>query len=392
MRRRDITRMLLPTVAAAVAVPRTANAQSCMEPCYPRTQTEIDALVVPQNNAFPPGDVRRYGATGQEGAADHAAFVDAFKANDHIYVPPGTYLISSEIVVNRSGIRIEGGGMGNTILKLGAGAASGASCLRWSAYAEDVKISDLTIILSAGAANARGLRFAHLRSSRIVDVAIKGRSSANDDTTGIRFDGAGPGTFTGDVTIDRCHIVNHLIGVDVQGVCTTVRIVNSEFYGTGAALGVVNTRGVNIASTCTGALVSGCTFDQWTRGIYAEGSYLRQVGNYFEGSNPQWEWVRGAGNARIWGTSVGDILLGNGTPIFPRNDWDSCRVFGQAGLFAASDYSEASRGYSSTQNSWSLPPLKMGSYSLWVDSAGRLRIKNGVPASDADGAAIGSQS
>jgi hypothetical protein len=36
--------------------------------------------------------------------------------------------------------------------------------------------------------------------------------------------------------------------------------------------------------------------------------------------------------------------------------------------------------------------LVLGKHYLWVDSAGRLRVKNGVPASDADGTVVGTQS
>lgn len=36
-------------------------------------------------------------------------------------------------------------------------------------------------------------------------------------------------------------------------------------------------------------------------------------------------------------------------------------------------------------------PLQLGSYHLWVDSSGRLRIKNGVPTSDTDGTVVGTQ-
>jgi hypothetical protein len=37
-------------------------------------------------------------------------------------------------------------------------------------------------------------------------------------------------------------------------------------------------------------------------------------------------------------------------------------------------------------------PLYLGDYSLWVDSTGDLRIKNGAPASDTDGTIVGTQS
>jgi hypothetical protein len=37
-------------------------------------------------------------------------------------------------------------------------------------------------------------------------------------------------------------------------------------------------------------------------------------------------------------------------------------------------------------------PLNLGGYRLWVDSSGRLRIKNGAPTSDTDGTVVGTQS
>jgi hypothetical protein len=36
-------------------------------------------------------------------------------------------------------------------------------------------------------------------------------------------------------------------------------------------------------------------------------------------------------------------------------------------------------------------PIQLGTYQLWVDSSGRLRIKNGVPTSDTDGTVVGTQ-
>lgn len=37
-------------------------------------------------------------------------------------------------------------------------------------------------------------------------------------------------------------------------------------------------------------------------------------------------------------------------------------------------------------------PMYLGAYALWVDSAGKLRIKSGAPTTDLDGAVVGSQS
>jgi|GEM_PF-3130689 len=41
---------------------------------------------------------------------------------------------------------------------------------------------------------------------------------------------------------------------------------------------------------------------------------------------------------------------------------------------------------------WSVGPTRLGNHYLWVDAAGRLRIKDGAPTSDADGVVVGSQS
>ena len=41
---------------------------------------------------------------------------------------------------------------------------------------------------------------------------------------------------------------------------------------------------------------------------------------------------------------------------------------------------------------WDGTPLRLGSYHLWVDATGDLRIKNSAPVSDLDGTVIGTQS
>ena len=41
---------------------------------------------------------------------------------------------------------------------------------------------------------------------------------------------------------------------------------------------------------------------------------------------------------------------------------------------------------------WDGPTLKLGVHHLWVDADGHLRINNGPPASETDGAIVGAQS
>jgi hypothetical protein len=47
--------------------------------------------------------------------------------------------------------------------------------------------------------------------------------------------------------------------------------------------------------------------------------------------------------------------------------------------------------YGSASADWLQPPLKLGNYYLWVDSSGRLRIKDGEPTSGTDGTVVGAQ-
>lgn len=40
---------------------------------------------------------------------------------------------------------------------------------------------------------------------------------------------------------------------------------------------------------------------------------------------------------------------------------------------------------------WDSWPLQLGAYRLWMDSSGRLRVKNGAPTGDTDGTVFASQ-
>lgn len=53
---------------------------------------------------------------------------------------------------------------------------------------------------------------------------------------------------------------------------------------------------------------------------------------------------------------------------------------------------DAAGGVDIKQGTWNGGHLRLGNYHLWVDSAGKLRIKNGTPASDSDGTVVGTQS
>jgi hypothetical protein len=94
MLRRDISKALLATAAGSSLLVRQAKAQSCTPPCYPRTQAEIDANVVPSDPSYPPGNVKRYGAVGNGSNATVAirsANAVALVAGSSVYFPAGTY-------------------------------------------------------------------------------------------------------------------------------------------------------------------------------------------------------------------------------------------------------------------------------------------------------------
>ena len=44
-----------------------------------------------------------------------------------------------------------------------------------------------------------------------------------------------------------------------------------------------------------------------------------------------------------------------------------------------------------TSSAWNGNHLRLGAYRLWVDATGDLRIKNGAPTTDLDGAIVGTQ-
>jgi parallel beta-helix repeat protein len=63
---------------------------------YPRTAAEIASGVVPTSYIYPPGDVRRYGATGDGSTDDTLAINNALLSNSDVYVPDGTYMIDAD--------------------------------------------------------------------------------------------------------------------------------------------------------------------------------------------------------------------------------------------------------------------------------------------------------
>ena len=69
--------------------------------------------------------VRQFGATGNGVTNDTAAFQAAINASKDVYVPPGTYVISS-LTINTAAFRLTGAGRGVATLKLSTAAGQNA--------------------------------------------------------------------------------------------------------------------------------------------------------------------------------------------------------------------------------------------------------------------------
>lgn len=79
---------------ALAALPFAASAAIALR--ADRTEAEQLAGVWPSNWAYPPGDVRRYGAIGDKTTDDTGAFRRALRANRRI-VAPGNFRLAGQL-------------------------------------------------------------------------------------------------------------------------------------------------------------------------------------------------------------------------------------------------------------------------------------------------------
>lgn len=118
MLRRDLSRALLgATAVTALGVKPAAAQTSCNAPCYATTAAETAAGVTPTNLAYVQGDVRRYGADPSGVGNSTAAIQNALNVGADVYLPPGTYQITTALTNGVSGRRIYGAGPSASILR-----------------------------------------------------------------------------------------------------------------------------------------------------------------------------------------------------------------------------------------------------------------------------------
>ncbi len=157
---------------------------------YPITQEEIDAGVTPADYAHEPGNVRRYGAVGDGVTDDTAAIQAACNVLDRpepdngglVYLPNGTYMITSPIVIYTKTRFMGESRDGTTIIKttstvtpasatdslvcldlgtIGDGAGD-VNCILWVTHAirpTKIEIGHLTLTTDADSATSSPVRF-----------------------------------------------------------------------------------------------------------------------------------------------------------------------------------------------------------------------------------------
>jgi hypothetical protein len=378
MRRRDVPQALVATVGSmGLAVP-PARSQSAGENHYPRTAAEAAAGVTPTDFSCLPGSLQRYGADPTGARDSSPAWTNAIKANSRIFDDfpgGGSYRLASEVVISRFPITIKGSaknigsGTGGTQVTLAAAAGPGKACMRTTAFASCVRIEQVRFAWERVDTGQLALRFAgDLRSSRILDCGFVGRQSSDCNLVGIQLDGTG--TYTGDITVRDNYFSGLLLGVDVRGSCTTVRILENELYGyvSGAA-----SYGVRVGNRSTETLVAFNDMEGWTRGIYSEGGYVKQLGNTYEANEHNFEWQRGSGNDRIWNISLAETFVSGGAPLYPMNDQDKCVVLSGPGI-ADFDVTtlNAARGFRERRRS-----APLGEFTTEVFSSGNYSCAGG---------------
>jgi hypothetical protein len=103
MQRREISKVLLGSVAGSALLAQQAQAQTCTPPCYPITPRESSSGQTPVDYSYPTADLRRFGGVGN-GIADcttalqKAAAVSA-AGGGNVIIDAGTYRISSKLVI-----------------------------------------------------------------------------------------------------------------------------------------------------------------------------------------------------------------------------------------------------------------------------------------------------
>lgn len=175
------------------------------------------------------------------------AFTNAITDHDHIYIPPGTYLQSNRIWVNKSNVWIEGAGSGVTTLKIQDGNTGGFSQIDMrettGANISNIKVSGLTLDGNhsghTGSGNNCILVLSDISvTNSITDVFIEDCIIKESSQDGILMQGLANGTDDGfkptRVNIRNCSIHNNeRVGISQFKTLATM-VTGCTLYDNGA--------------------------------------------------------------------------------------------------------------------------------------------------------------
>jgi hypothetical protein len=300
----------------------------------PQTQSEEDAGITPTNEGYEPGDINRYGTNTTPGttnmtAALAAACLVASNGGPAVYIPAGTYLITSAVRLY-SGITIYGDG-DKSILKKTTDITVFDTDSATST--EGVVLKDFYILSTVtGATTKYDLDIINGVLFKVLCVRIKSGHGDSDysetNVGGIKFSQSGGGTAfsnwvhqcliqnnsvwfgqnVSDSVISECfvwgHVRNFAVRVDggniaVQncpgiipsqyngGVYLTSTCSNPKVEGNFLDGGIVDSGHGIVASAALGAMVHGNQFwNCFKGGIYATDiGFWTVTGNYFFNCN-----------------------------------------------------------------------------------------------------------
>lgn len=202
-----------------------------------------------------------------------------------------------------------------------------------------------------------------------------GRYNQNITITGCHFDGITV------ATVNLSNMSNFRIGPNnstatvgiAMATCSNyfVEDRNTFSFPTSVFLGQISTTAATITDT------NGTRYAQAMAARRSTNTdYLKFVGGNVNGNGAGFELYGGAHAT----TPSYAYLLANRT-IFKD----------QTGTTTFLDIDTASNVFGIGNGAWNGQRMKLGAYQFWVDSSGRLRIKNGNPSSDTDGTVVGAQ-
>ena len=391
--------------------------------------------------------VKDYGAVGDGVTDDTAAIQAALTVGGYIFFPAGNYLISSTLTLSKTSY------LTGAAASFGDSAAASNLVYTGSAVAlqigsgariYNVRIDTLRITASgsaASSASAIGLKLLNSNYAYITNLVVRGFAAGIgvqctasgsgigalntfagamvwSNKTGFSFAGASVGvadyssvlmggTVIGDGTAGTVGLIVDQYSQDLMAYGTDFEScdVCVDLYGNG------NTSGGGVK------LIGTRTEFQTTMAVRVNATTNRTslIGHRFAGGTSA-TWLSDSGvqtfrtdtdaNIRLNAASL-EIL--NNIPLTMQDSGGTARSVlkfstGNTVLAGSSDYSGFNGNYGLGTWHFTSPrfdaasgatgyqaPFWAGTYALWVDSSGRLRIKSSAPSSDTDGTVVGTQ-